>query len=290
MNLELSLLKSFVAIVDHGNFLAASNAIAKSPAAVSVHIKKLEETLGAPLFDRDARATGLTSAGEKLLPHARRMLALENVIVSDFSKPSIQGTVHLGVPDDVIERFPMHILSSFSNEYPDVRLVIRVDHTPALLKAVDSGMFDLAIITYVEGLKGVSDTEKLMNEPEIWASSANGIAHERSPLPVALWDKGWAWYEPAVKILQDAGLEYSVVLECENISGRKSAIEADLAVGPLPASQLDDRVIPAPGMQDLPPLPLYGLGLKCTSKPNSAVLAVADHLRRHFSQGIKQNR
>ena len=68
------------------------------------------------------------------------------------------------------------------------------------------------------------------------------------------------------------------------LTGRKAAIAADLAVGPLPFSQLDDTVVLAPGMQDLPPMPNYGLGMKICDNPPEAVLAAADHLRNQISK------
>lgn len=282
MTIELSLLKSFVAVVEHGNFLSAANAVARSPSALTVQIKKLEEQLGKSLFTRDARNTKLTKEGEALLPHARRMIAMEVNIFAEFNKEQITGSVRLGVPDDVIERFPMHTLRQFNDENPGVALIIEVGFTPTLLKAVDNKALDLAIITYAEGIKGVTETEKIMNEPEVWAASANGIAWEKKPLPIALWDESWAWYHTAVTILDTANIDYTIILECENISGRKAAIQADLAVGPLPVSYLDENVILAPGLQDLPKLPEYGLGLKVREEPTQAITAAASHIRDYF--------
>jgi len=284
MNIELSLLKSFVAIVQHGNFLTASEIIGRSPAAISMQIKKLEEEVGHALFKRDARETKLTSHGEKLLPYARRMLLLEAEIKTEFASTPLQGSVELGVPDDVVERFPMEVLSAFSNEYPNIKIGIHVDHTPALLKKVDGGKLALSIITYAPSVPGVLECERLTREPEVWAMAATGIASQKSPLPITLWDKGWAWHKPVIGILKNAGIEYSIVLECENVTGRKSAIEADLAVGPLPASQLNEKLKVVPHLQTLPSLPEYGLGLKVCETPKPEVVVVADHLRQHFAK------
>ncbi|MBO6815658.1 MAG: LysR family transcriptional regulator [Rhizobiaceae bacterium] len=283
MHLDLPLLKSFIAIVDEGNFLKAAEAVGRSPAAISVHINKLEDALGVTLFDRDARATRLTRRGEELVQHARRMLALEASIYTQFRDEPIQGTVRLGVPDDVIERFPMPMLTNFSNDYPGVSLALHVDHTASLLRAVDNGSLDLSVITYAESIPGVAETEILMREPEIWASAANGIAIEKTPIPVVLWEKQWAWYQSAVDILQVSGFEYSIILECENVTARKRAIRADLAIGPLPVSEMDSSLIVAPGFDKLPPLPHYGLGLKMQNNPTPVAKAVAKELREHFA-------
>ncbi len=284
MNIDPVWLKSFVAIVEQGNFLAASDLVARSPAAVSVHIRKLEEEIGSPLFIRDARSTKLTKNGERLLPYARRMQSLENEIKSEFDKAPLTGAVRLGVPDDVVDRFPMRILRTFISEYPNVTLGIHVDHTPSLLKQVDHGKLDLSIITYAVSIPGVSECERLTREPRIWAMAENGTAPLITPLPVTLWDRGWGWHEPIIKILEDEGIEYSIILECENLTARKSAIEADLAVGPLPVSQVYENIKPVPNLRHLPELPEYGLGLKICDERSPEINAVAEHLRDHFQQ------
>lgn len=284
MNIDIPLLRSFIAIADSGNFLQASKAVGRSPAAISMHVKKLEEEIGQTLFDRDARSTRLTKDGERLLPLARRMLLLENEIKTEFDKVPLQGSIQLGVPDDVVERFPMKILNTFVTDYPHVTLGIHVDHTPSLLSKVDKGELDLSIITYAPSMPGVTECEQITREPEIWAMAANGIASQKKPLPITLWDEGWAWHDPAIKILEDAGIEYSIILECENITARKAAIEADLAVGPVPLSGLTANLKEVPELKHLPPLQEYGLGLKVPPVLTPEAQAIADYLRDHFQQ------
>lgn len=284
MNLELNLLKCFVAIAENGSFLAAADKVARSPAAVSMQIKKLEHEIGHELFSRDARQTTLTKQGEKLLPYARRMLLLETEVKSEFDDTPLQGSVQLGVPDDVVERFPMRIISEFVNDYPNITLGIHVDHTPALLKKVDREELDISIITYADKIPGVLECERILREPEIWVMAANGIASEKNPLPITLWDKGWYWHDNATRILEEANIDFTIILECENITARKAAIEADLAVGPVPTSQINENLKPVYKLQNLPPLPEYGLGLKLPKIVKPEIEAVADHLRRHFSQ------
>ncbi|MEM1377725.1 MAG: LysR family transcriptional regulator, partial [Pseudomonadota bacterium] len=235
-----------------------------------------------PLFKRDARSTRITRAGEKLLPYARRMLAMENEMVSAFNAGDVEGDVHLGVPDDVIERFPMQTIKRIRDTHPNLTLTVNVDHTPALLQKVDTGILDLAVITHAPSIAGVDQCERIWVEKEVWATAKTGIAPEQSPLPVILWEEGWAWYRDAIKILDRLGEPYEIVLECENIGARKKAIQTDLGIGPLPISQLGDDLIPAPNMEHLPPLPDYGLGLKLPKRTDTAIETVAQHIRNHY--------
>ena len=94
--LELDVLRTFVAIAETGSFTTAANAVYRTPSAVSMQIKKLEDILGRSVFSRDARSVSLTTDGEMLLGYARRMLAINREAVSKFIVPDIVGVVRLG--------------------------------------------------------------------------------------------------------------------------------------------------------------------------------------------------
>ncbi len=79
-NLDTSLLRAFVAVADTAGMTAAANLLHLTQAAVSQQIKRLEEALGAQLFERDRRGLRLTNAGERLYGRAKRLLALNDEI------------------------------------------------------------------------------------------------------------------------------------------------------------------------------------------------------------------
>ena len=72
--MDIRVLYTIVAIAEHGSFLAASRALSLSPAAVSLHVKIIEDELGEILFDRSVRPPVLTDAGRRTLERARRVL------------------------------------------------------------------------------------------------------------------------------------------------------------------------------------------------------------------------
>ena len=74
MLLDIESLRCFEAIASLLSFRAAAARVALSPAALSDRIRRLEESLGEPLFLRTTRKVQLTPAGERLLPHARSLL------------------------------------------------------------------------------------------------------------------------------------------------------------------------------------------------------------------------
>ena len=108
--LELDLLRTFIAIVDTGSFAGAAECVLRTPSAVSMQIKKLEDMLQRQLLTRDSRSVSLTRDGELLVEHARRLLALNRETVAKFITPDVAGEVRLGSPDDVAERFLPNML------------------------------------------------------------------------------------------------------------------------------------------------------------------------------------
>src|SRR4026208_373710 len=74
--LELDLLRTLVAIADTGSFNRAARAVFRTPSAVSMQMKKLEEQVAKPLFAKDGRSVILTPDGEALVGYGRRILSL----------------------------------------------------------------------------------------------------------------------------------------------------------------------------------------------------------------------
>src|ERR1044072_256436 len=144
--LDNDVLRTFVAIAETGNFSTAAEAVFRTPSAVSMQIKKLEEQLGATLFLRDARSVSLTRHGEMLLSYARNILALSNEAVSRFIMPELSGVVRLGAPEDIGERLLPSILKSFAESYPGIMVDVTIDMSIGLKKRMEEQRLDLALI------------------------------------------------------------------------------------------------------------------------------------------------
>ncbi|RWE72942.1 MAG: LysR family transcriptional regulator, partial [Mesorhizobium sp.] len=74
--LDLDLLKTFLAFVEGGSLAKAASAVGRTPSAVTAQMQRLEEIVGEPLLIPQGRGRGLTPAGEDLVGHARRILAV----------------------------------------------------------------------------------------------------------------------------------------------------------------------------------------------------------------------
>lgn len=281
--LELDLLKTLVAIAETGNFSAASEVVFRTPSAVSMQVKRLEELVGRPVFVRDSRSVSLTADGEALLEHARRLLALNRDMLSKFIVPEVGGEVRLGAPDDVSERFLPEMLRRFNDSHPGVMVNVVVEDSPLLVEGVKNKTIDIAIIT-CEGSQKRSGSEIVHREQLVWAALKGGVAGEQNPLPISVWEEGCYWRKVALDRLNDAGRDYRIAFQSAYIAGQKSAILADLVVAPIPVSSLTDQIVEARDICCLPELPEYGLGMLVGENSNSAVVAAADHIRASFAK------
>src|SRR3954463_8550973 len=97
--LDIDQLRTFVAIADAGSFTRAADVVHRTQSAVSMQMKKLEERVGRPIFERDGRGTKLTEDGERLLDFARRIIRLNVEALAAFEEAELSGRVSLGLPD-----------------------------------------------------------------------------------------------------------------------------------------------------------------------------------------------
>ena len=280
--LDLDLLRTLVAIAETGSFSAAAGVVHRTPSAVSMQVKKMEEVLGRPVFIRDSRSVALTGDGAFLLEHARRMLALNRDAVARFVQPEIEGVVRLGAPDDVAERFLVDMLRRFADSHPCVSVNVAVDTTDRMINQLRAGRLDLTLITCEAGFKE-ENAEVVYREQLVWASCKGGVAAEQDPLPVSVWDESCAWRIAALGQLEAQQRDWRIAFQSAHISGQRAAVLADLAVAPIPRSSLVGGIVEAHEKYGLPALPKYSLGLLVAPDPNPAVLAAADHLRASFA-------
>src|SRR5699024_7858577 len=97
--LDTDVLRTFVTIAECGSFTRAARQVFRTPSALSMQIKRLEEMLGQTLFVREARQVRLTPEGEILLGYGRRLLKLNEEAVAQFLAPTISGRVGFGTTD-----------------------------------------------------------------------------------------------------------------------------------------------------------------------------------------------
>lgn len=255
--LEIDLLRTFVMIAETGSFSRAAKAVFRTPSAVSMQVRRLEELVGKTLLIRDSRSVRLTSEGEALLGYARRILRLSNEAVGMFRAPQLEGLVRLGVPDDFGTRFLPSILSRFARTHCGVEVEVTLGMSQVLLKRLDAGQIDLALVTTGGGPQALRRGKVVYTEPLVWAGLESGCAYEERPIPLALAKNGCAWRASALAALDSAGLAYRVAYSSEHCAGQMAAISADLAIAPFAESLIEAPLVKLDERHGLPPLGDY---------------------------------
>lgn len=272
--IDPELMRTFVAICEGGSFRAAAERVNRSPSAISMQMTRLEELMARPLFAKNGRSVALSPDGEELLGYARRILSLNEEAVARFRSPQLGGRVRFGAPDDYETRLMPAILARFGRLCPDADIELVLAPSAVLMADVAAGELDLAFV--FDGHPGApAGSEVIHAEPFVWLGCAGGDAKRRRPLPVAVPGGACPWRHRALEALDRDGLPYRIVFSCEYSHGQLAALQADLAVSPLPASYLLaglERIAPEHG---LPDLGIVATRLVVSPRANDTVRALA---------------
>ncbi|HEX2018658.1 MAG TPA: LysR substrate-binding domain-containing protein [Aurantimonas sp.] len=278
-NLDIDLARTVVAIADTGNFSRAAERVHRSPSAISLQVKKLEDMVGRDLFRRDARSVALTPDGEIFLGYARRLLKLNDEAFTRFNEPACEGSVRLGVPNDAGTIAIPDILRRFAQTHPRVEVEVRLDRTAELERLCASGELDIAIYASDTAADGPN---VIHTEPLVWIGARGGMAAGTRPLPLALADHGCSWRAIALNALDKAGIDYRLAYRSEFCQGQIAAVAADLAVAPLPLSVVSENLVRLGPERGLPALGSYRMILARRDGAGIVADALADHVTASF--------
>jgi DNA-binding transcriptional LysR family regulator len=249
--LDLDVLEMIVAVADAGSFARAAESLHRSPSAVSMQIKAIEDVLGKSLFVRTTRSVALTDDGRTLVDYGRHMLAMREEAWAAVVRPEIRGRVTIGVPDDYASSLLPGVLRKFALAHP--RVEIRVVGMPSsqLIPLVKDNTLDLACITKTRGVTG----EFIRHEQMAWvAARGNRQIWKERPLPIAVFAHGSTARAHAITALQRANIRYRMSYESPSLLGLISMLEAGLAIAPLARCSIPAHLALLGEAEGLPPL------------------------------------
>jgi DNA-binding transcriptional LysR family regulator len=236
-------LRTFIAVVDHSSFSEAARVLGVSQPAVTMQVQALEADIGATLLDRGYRKVEVTEAGRALLPHARRVLAEIEAARTSLEAISGTGTGRLTVAAGTT---PGHyllprILGSFLKEYPEVGVTLRVYDTSEVVEHVESGSADLGMIgAEVHGARVHherlgSDDLVLICPPEHRLISRQRLAFsDLTDEPFIVREAGSGTRMAAEDVIRRSGVdpgELRVVMELGTNEAIVSAVEGGMGLG-----------------------------------------------------------
>ena len=279
-NLDLTTLRSFVAVADSGGVTRAAGFLHLTQSAVSMQLKRLEETLGLDLLDRSGRGIALTAAGEQLLQYARRMVALNDEIIARLTDQAFEGEVVLGVPHDIVYPAIPRVLQQFNAAFPRVKVQLISSFTRGLKAQFDKGECDLILTTETSTPDGA---EALATRPLCWIGAPGGSAWRQRPLKLA-FGKHCIFRPRVIAALDAEGVDWDMVLDTDSDRTIEATVSADLAVSAVIEGTESPHVTLVQHNGTLPELPRQLINLYGAATANSApVRDLAELLRRAFA-------
>jgi LysR family transcriptional regulator, hydrogen peroxide-inducible genes activator len=241
--MEVHQLRYFCAVAESGNFTRAAEATRISQPSLSQQIHKLEDELGAKLFDRLPRSARLTQFGKAFLPKAQAILRQIGEAQTEIREMASaeSGEVILGAIPTVAPYLLPSMLSSFAKQHPSVSINIVEEITPALLERLHDGSLDLAVLALpVEGDELI--TTELMREPLFAVLPEHHALAKRRTLmleqirtePFLLLKEGHCFRDNALKACRQSQVNPNVVFESGQFATILAMVSAGMGVSVVP--------------------------------------------------------
>jgi DNA-binding transcriptional LysR family regulator len=259
LNIPTELLRTLVAVVDLRSFTKAAQVLRVTQPAVSAQIKRLQSLLGYELLDKSAPGLSLTSRGEMVVGHARRMLMINDQIAQLGGGRVAASTLRVGMPGDFAGVALPAVLVEFRKRWPDIRFKTAVANTEAMLHALRQGDLDLCVT--MSDAKPAGDAHRSWTDQAVWVRSDATRLDADGPVPLISFGEDCPCRRAAVSALNGVGRECDFVFTSRSLASVEAAVLAGLGVMVLPKSR-----VPLTGLSiwedaPLPELPLLHCGI-----------------------------
>ncbi|MCP4319083.1 MAG: LysR family transcriptional regulator [Hyphomicrobiales bacterium] len=251
-DLEIDLLRTFVAVASHTNFTRAAAAVGRTQSAVSLQIRRLEQIVGRSVFERTRQSVEITRTGEALLVYANRILKTNDEAISLFRQPDAAGLMRIGTPDDYATCLLPPILAQFSQRYPLIRIEVTCDNGCDLLQMQKKGQLDLVVATHP--LNDVSG-QAVRREPLHWVAAPGFVDNPDAPLPLVLYQQGCVCRELALRALNKVDRQWHIAYSTRSIALIESAVRNGSGVSVMEQSTIPDHLRIIDGNAGFPALP-----------------------------------
>ena len=276
--IDLTLLRTFVGVAEAGSISAAARRLHVTQGGISQQIKRLEAFFDCVLVERDVRGSRLTERGTGLLPHARRLLALNDHLCEEMFGATTPKTVRLGVPYDMAGAHFAPILKTYAQRHPEVEVSLVTGSSVDLMQDYGKGLVDLTInqcpMSEAEG-------EPLAVEALVWIGRSGELFRQR-PLPLCFVTPTCTFRSTAFSLLSEADIRWRVVFENASAEATLSTVRSELALTPWLRSLVPDDLRELGSESGLPLLLDFAIQLRVAEDAHPAALDMAEVIREHY--------
>jgi DNA-binding transcriptional LysR family regulator len=244
--LDLDLLNTFLTVAEAGSLSAAAPRLHRSQSALSEQIRKLEDSIGIPLLVRGKTGATPTPAGERLLGHARTLLAASEEAVRDVKGDRIEGELRLAITEFFRPSTITSILKRIRRSYPKLRLHVSIEKSVGIEGGVRRNEFDIGIpmrIAEKRPSAGKTAVVELAREPLHWLATPDAVERgEPGPLPLILLPETCSLHRLVLRELRRRKVDFYVAHTATGVAGAQQALLAGLGI-----TCLNDSAIPVNG-------------------------------------------
>lgn len=234
------LLRAFVMIVDCGSFTTAAERLHMTQSTISQQLGRLEDAVGRELIDRAARPVRVTATGERLLGHARRILALQTEALSLLADTSGTTSMRVAMPDDIATPEMVRVFAAFANRHRQVRIDVTTGLSLDLTRRYRGGEFDIVV---VKEAAASSDHFATFPEPIAWFASAETGTLFSDPLPLVAFPPGGLYRDAMFERIERERRRWYVAFTSSSLQSVLSAVEAGLGLSLLPVGTTTGRQV-----------------------------------------------
>lgn len=286
-DVDTSLLRTFVAVAETGSFSRTGALIGRSQSAVSGQIRRLEETFGRALLDRDTRNVRLTGDGERLLAHARKMIAAADAMLARFRTDDLVGEVRFGSPEDFASAYLPDVLGVFAAAHDGVQLHVTCKLTLTLIEEFEAGLHDLIVVKQDPGRRHPG-ARPLWRESLVWVAGPGAETDFRAasggarPLPMVMAPAPCVYRGRAAAALDAAHVAWANVFTSPSHAGCSAAVQAGLGYAVMPRAMVPSGLTVL--SDGWPALPEAEMALLSAPRRAPAVAALADFIENRVAR------
>lgn len=239
---EIHQLRYFIAVAESRSFTRAAEHEHVSQPPLSHQIHKLEEELGAPLFDRQGRTIRLTDAGKAFLLHARSIVTHLNEGKAEVLEiaEGKRGRLSIGASSTIAPHLLPVVLPGFALGSRDISITVAAEPCDAVVGRIRDAILDIALVTLPVELNGF-DCEKVLEEP-LYVAVPNGhelatskitTLREVADQPI-LFVKEGCLNEPVLEAFRTAKIVPNIVFESSFYSCVLALVTAGMGIAFVP--------------------------------------------------------